>query len=92
MKNKDFPMKNRCIFSAAAIAFLILCFCVTGAFAENRAGAITVTAFEGGFNFDSNLPYDNGWTWGLGLGYNFSEKLSAELAYNYIITLAIKYI
>ncbi|HVN70517.1 MAG TPA: outer membrane beta-barrel protein, partial [Desulfomonilia bacterium] len=80
-------MKKPCIFSAtAAMAFLIICIFATGAFAENRAGAINITPFVGGFNFDNdgNLPYDPGWTYGIGLGYNISEKLAAEFAFNWV--------
>ena len=80
-------MKKPCISRAtAAIVFLIICIFATGAFAENREGAITITPFVGGFNFDvyGNLPYDPGWTYGIGLGYNISEKLTAELAFNWV--------
>ncbi|MCU0575756.1 MAG: OmpA family protein, partial [Desulfobacterota bacterium] len=38
----------------------------------------------GGYNLDGDLPYDNGWTYGLSLGYNFTEKLGAELSFNYV--------
>ena len=81
---EEVPMKNRCMFSAAVMAFLILCVCVTGAFAENREGAFTVTPFVGGLNIDRHIPWDaSNWTWGLGLGYNISEKLGVELTYHY---------
>ena len=90
MKNEEeVPMKNRSMLSAAVMAFLILCFCVTGAFAENREGAITVTPFVGGLDIDRNLSgrspdWDaSNWTYGLGLGYNISEKLGVELTFHY---------
>ncbi len=88
MKNEEVPMKNRCMFRATAVmSFLILCLCTTSAFAENRAEAFNVTPFVGGFNFDMHLPYDaQNWTYGLGLGYNFSEKLGAEFTINAVQT------
>lgn len=80
-------MKKRSMFRATAVmAFLIVCFCASGALAENRAGAINVTPFIGGFNVDGDLPYDNGPAFGIGLGYNFSEKLGAEFTFHYAKT------
>jgi OOP family OmpA-OmpF porin len=72
--------------ATAVMAFLIVCFCASGALAENRAGAINVTPFIGGFNVDGDLPYDNGPAFGIGLGYNFSEKLGAEFTFHYAKT------
>jgi OOP family OmpA-OmpF porin len=72
--------------ATAVMAFLIICFCASGALAENRAGAINVTPFIGGFNVDGDLPYDNGEVYGIGLGYNFSEKLGAEFTFHYANT------
>lgn len=85
MKNEEeVPMKNRSMLSAAVLAFLILCVCATGAFAENREGAITVTPFFGGLDIDRHIPWDaTNWAYGLGLGYNISEKLAAELTFHY---------
>ena len=80
-------MKNRSMFRTTVVmAFLIVCFCASGALAENRAGAINVTGFIGGFNVDGDLPYDNGEVYGIGLGYNFSEKLGAEFTFHYANT------
>src|SRR5208283_3420050 len=85
MKNEEVPMKNRCMFRATAVmSFLILCLCTTSAFAENREGAFTVTPFFGGLDIDRHIPWDaSNWAWGLGLGYNISEKLGVELTYHY---------
>ncbi len=77
-------MKQVDIFRGATIVAMLLLVFATGAFAENRAGAVTVTPWVGGYNLDGDLPYDNGWTAGLGLGYNFTEKLGAELTFNYV--------
>jgi OOP family OmpA-OmpF porin len=66
------------------MAFLIVCFCASGALAENRAEAINVTPFIGGFNPDPELPFQNGPAFGIGLGYNFSEQLGAEFTFHYV--------
>ena len=78
-------MKTRNMLQATAImAFLIVCFCASGALAENRAEAINVTPFIGGFNPDPGLPFQNGPAFGIGLGYNFSEQLGAEFTFHYV--------
>ena len=78
-------MKNRSMFRTIAVmVFLIVCFCASGAFAENREGAINITPFIGGFNTDPDLLYKNGPAFGIGLGYNFSEKLGAEFTFHYV--------
>jgi OmpA-OmpF porin, OOP family len=80
-------MKNRSMYQATAVmAFLIVCFCASGALAENREGAINITPFIGGFNTDPDLTYDDGPAFGIGLGYNFSEKLGAEFTFHYVKT------
>jgi OOP family OmpA-OmpF porin len=66
------------------MVFLIVCFCASGALAENREGAINITPFIGGFNTDPDLLYKNGPAFGIGLGYNFSEKLGAEFTFHYV--------
>ncbi len=76
-------MKIRCMSKAAIVAVIALFLCTSAAFAENRAGAINVTPWVGGYNLDGDLDYDNGWTAGLSLGYNFTEKWGAELSFNY---------
>jgi len=78
-------MKNRSMFRTIAVmVFLIVCFCASGALAENREGAINITPFIGGFNTDPDLLYKNGPAFGIGLGYNFSEKLGAEFTFHYV--------
>jgi len=78
-------MKTRNMLQATAImAFLIVCFCASGALAENRAEAINVTPFIGGFNPDPGLPFQEGPAFGIGLGYNFSEQLGAEFTFHYV--------
>jgi OOP family OmpA-OmpF porin len=77
-------MRTRNLFMAAAVSVLVLLVSATGVFAENREGAFNVTVWMGGYNLDGDIPYDNGWTSGLSLGYNFTEKLGAELSFNYV--------
>jgi OmpA-OmpF porin, OOP family len=80
-------MKNSCtLLVTAVMAFLIVCFCASGALAENREGAINITPFIGGFNTDPDLAFENGPAFGIGLGYNFSEKLGAEFTFHYAKT------
>lgn len=58
-----------------------------GASAENRAGAFTLSPMAGGYHFDSDRNLENwGYDFGLGLGYNFSKNLGAELMFNYLHT------
>lgn len=66
---------------AAIIACITLLVCATAAFAENRAGAVTVSPFFGRFLFDRDLGYNNDMAVGLGLGYHLSQNLAAELSY-----------
>jgi OOP family OmpA-OmpF porin len=68
------------------VFLIVVCFCASGAHAENRAGAINITPFFGGFNVDKDLPFKNGPAYGIGLGYNFSEKLGAEFTFHYAKT------
>jgi len=72
------------MFRAAVMVFLVVCLCATGAFAENRAGAITLSPMVGGFNMEQDMNHDMAWTYGLALGYNITEKLGVELAGNFI--------
>ncbi len=80
-------MKNRSMFRVTVVmAFLIVCFCASGALAENRDEAINVTPFIGGFNYNGDLPYDSATAYGIGLGYNLSEKLGVEFTFHYVKT------
>ena len=78
-------MTNRSvvIFSLVLTA-CILCAGTSTAWAEHRAGTFDVTPWLGGYAIDGDLPYDNGWTAGLSMGYNFTEKWGAELSFNYV--------
>ncbi len=55
----------------------------SGAAAGHRAESFTVSPFIGGYVFDSDLNLDDAFTYGAGLGYNFTEHLAAEGVFNY---------
>lgn len=57
-----------------------------GAFAEIREGSFSVSPQLGGYLFEGNQDLENGFTFGLGAGYNFTQNLGAEYFLNYIKT------
>ncbi|MDO9566799.1 MAG: outer membrane beta-barrel protein, partial [Candidatus Desulfaltia sp.] len=57
-----------------------------GASAEMRAGAASITPMIGGYVFDGEQNLDNALTYGLGIGYNLTERWGVEAAFNYINT------
>jgi len=59
----------------------------TPGFAENRAGAVTVSPYVGGYIFDHEQTYQNLETspiYGIRAGYNFTENWGAEARFGYI--------
>ena len=55
-------------------------------FAENRAGAVTVSPYVGGYIFDHEQSYQNletSPTYGIRAGYNFTENWGAEARFGY---------
>ncbi|UCH81232.1 MAG: outer membrane beta-barrel domain-containing protein, partial [Nitrospiraceae bacterium] len=70
--------------------FLVLCsttvYLVTSTQAENRAGAVSVSPLIGGYIFDDDQSINSDPTYGVVLGYNISERLSIEGAFNYVDT------
>ena len=59
----------------------------TPGFAENRAGAVTVSPYVGGYVFDHEQSYQNLETspvYGIRAGYNFTENWGAEARFGYI--------
>ena len=55
-------------------------------FAENRAGAFTVSPYVGGYIFDHEQSYQNletSPTYGIRAGYNFTENWGAEARFGY---------
>ena len=78
-------MKNyRIMTSTGGMVLFILLVCTSSAFAGKHAGTVDLTLFGGGYHLDRSLPYDSGMTWGLGLGYNFDEKIGTEFTFNEI--------
>ncbi|MCK7500267.1 MAG: porin family protein [Comamonadaceae bacterium] len=86
MKNEEeVSMKNRSMFRTTAVmAFLMLFVCAYQRLRREPRRGDQCDPWIGGYNLDGDLPYDNGWTYGLSLGYNFTEKLGAELSFNYV--------
>jgi len=66
--------------------FNLTVFHVTGAAAENRAGAVSVSPLIGGYIFDSDQLIKNDAAYGIVLGYNISERIGIEGAFNYVDT------
>ncbi len=75
---------NTCRFitAGAVLAVVIVLAGTSEACAGNRAGAFNITPFMGWYSLDNSLPYDDGLTWGVGLGLNFTKKLGAEFTFN----------
>ena len=70
-----------------AIVSCVLLLSLTGTVsAEMRAGAVSVSPMIGGYVFEGNQDLDNDLTYGLGIGYNLTERWGIEAAFNYIDT------
>jgi len=54
--------------------------------AQMRAGSVTLSPMIGGYVFDKDQDLDDDIAYGLGLGYNFTERLAAEVMLNYVGT------
>lgn len=85
-------MKKACVILVVAAAFLTAVF-LGSATAQMRAGAFTLSPMGGGYEFDDSPDdapsrdlLDLGRTMTLGLGYNFTKSLAAELLLSYIHT------
>jgi OOP family OmpA-OmpF porin len=52
--------------------------------AEIESGSVFISPFVGGFNFEGNRDYEDGPTYGIGVGYNFDERWSAEAVFNFV--------
>ncbi len=66
--------------------FSLTVFHVTGAAAGNRAGAVSVSPLIGGYIFDSDQLIKNDAAYGIVLGYNITERIGIEGAFNYVGT------
>jgi len=65
---------------------LLLLTLATPGFAENRAGAVTISPFVGGYLLDYNQQEENRPIFGLRGGYNFTKSLGAEAMFGYSLT------
>lgn len=70
----------------AAACLVFLCMATTASAENNRAGAFTVSPFAGKFLFDKHTDYDDDLIFGLGLGYNLTKNIAAELSYGRVNT------
>jgi OOP family OmpA-OmpF porin len=76
-------MKKIIVFLSLALLLPAL---VTPAMAENRAGALTLSPFIGGYTFDCFQCLDTVWYYGVRAGYNFTENLGLEGMFGYAPT------
>ncbi|MBE0596433.1 MAG: porin family protein, partial [Desulfuromonadales bacterium] len=67
----------RVVAVLAALAGILLT--AGPAAARNLANAFTLTPMIGGHVFEGNQPYDDDWTYGLALGYNYDQIWGTEL-------------
>jgi OOP family OmpA-OmpF porin len=79
-------VRNESFKTAVNLAVFIICvFCLTSvSHAEIKAGTTTVSVFAGGLTFDHDLNLKDGFTGGLGIGYNITRHWAVELAGNYV--------
>ncbi|MDO9263520.1 MAG: porin family protein, partial [Desulfosalsimonadaceae bacterium] len=77
-------MKKRIVLSALLISGL-LCFAQAG-WCETSQGDFYISPMFGGHVFEGNQHIDNGPTYGLGLGYQFTDNLGVEAMFNYTRT------
>ena len=66
-----------------ALTLIMILGVASGAAAEHRADSFTISPYLGGYAFDSDLNLEDDFTYGLGLGYNFSKNWAAETSFNY---------
>ena len=76
-------MRKKMMLLALAIFVFAL---ATPSLAENRAGAVTLSPFIGGYVFDCPECLDNDWYFGLRGGYNFTEHWGIEGLLGYVPT------
>ncbi len=66
------------------VSCVLFLFLAGGAAAEMRAGAASISPMIGGYVFDGEQDVDNALTYGLGIGYNLTERWGVEAAFNYV--------
>jgi OmpA-OmpF porin, OOP family len=72
------------IFAFICIFGLVLTLCSGSLWAEMRKGAVTISPMVGGYLFEGNQDFANGFYGSLGLGYNFTRYLGVELSGKYV--------
>jgi OOP family OmpA-OmpF porin len=65
---------------------LPLLFLGAPALAQNRAGAVTLSPFVGGYMFDCFQRLDNNWYYGLRVGYNYTAHWGSEAMFGMVPT------
>src|SRR5674476_669060 len=78
-------LKNRLMVLLLGLFMLAL---ATPGFAENRAGAVTLSPYVGGYTFDHDQVYQNleiSPIFGLRAGYNFTQSWGAEARIGYVL-------
>ena len=76
-------MRKKIMLSALALFLLAL---AGPAMAQNRAHAVTVSPFVGGYMFECFQHLDNNWYYGLRAGYNLTEHWGLEGMFGYVPT------
>ncbi len=79
-------MTSRRVLFIVMVMMLLIMAAVATAAAANRAGSFTLTPNVGGFLFDSGLDLEDEITFGLGFGYNYTDRFGVEAALNYVDT------
>jgi len=75
------------IASVLILPALIICvFLTTHARAENRSGALTLSPSAGGYLFEGDQDFERRSrpTYGLGIGYNITERWGIEALFNFV--------
>ncbi len=76
--------KMRLLFIIAV--FVSLSFFITNVFAEMKSGALTLNPHIGGYIFENEQDINSDPVYGMGIGYNLTERLGIEAVFNFIDT------
>jgi OOP family OmpA-OmpF porin len=72
---------------AIGIGLLAVLVCAPSVgWAQMKAGSVTLSPMIGGYVFDEDQELDDDIAYGLGLGYNITQRLAAEVMLNYVAT------
>jgi OOP family OmpA-OmpF porin len=68
--------------------FLVVLFqlAATNADAQVKAGSVSLSPVVGGYMFEGNQDIEDDFTYGINLGYHFTENWAAEAAFNFAAT------